>query len=171
MPRVNDYLDLVDTPSRQGLTPGDPADDALIALLAHVAFTDGEVDEQELDFLEKVLPGRDREELLAWAETAGSVPLDLAEVWTIRRYKNEKHRIKPDTRVRYKWRRRANLKVATNIRVWYGIVDHLCPVVSGQSYRIQAMSDMRMYDLFVQQCRTKGVPPCSRPYLFGTVIL
>jgi len=77
MARASDLLALVDDPSRQGLTVGDPADDALIALLAHVAFADGTVDDRELDFLQKVLPGRDREALRAWASEAGTMDLDL----------------------------------------------------------------------------------------------
>ncbi len=77
MARATDLLALVDDPSRKGLNLGDPADDALIALLAHVAFADGVVDDHELAFLEKVLPGRDREALRAWAAEAGTIPLDL----------------------------------------------------------------------------------------------
>lgn len=79
MSRVREYLALVDDP-RQGLEPGHPADDALIGLLAHVAFADGTVDDRELDFLRRVLPGRDAEELRAWAKRAGATDLDLDRV-------------------------------------------------------------------------------------------
>jgi len=80
MARATDLLALVDDEHRHGLTLGDPADDALVALLAHVAFADGKVDDRELRFLEKVLPGRDREELRKWAVDAGKMHLDLALV-------------------------------------------------------------------------------------------
>ena len=80
MPRVDDYLNLVDDPKRHGFTPGHPADDALIALLAHMAFSDGEVHERELDFLQRVLPGRHGADLRMWAMAAGARPLDLDAV-------------------------------------------------------------------------------------------
>jgi uncharacterized tellurite resistance protein B-like protein len=80
MPRVDDYLNLVDDPKRHGFTPGHPADDALIALLAHMAFSDGEVHERELDFLQRVLPGRHGADLKMWAMAAGARPLDLDAV-------------------------------------------------------------------------------------------
>ena len=80
MTRVDDFLELVDNPARQALTPGHPADDALIALLVHTAFSDGDVDDEELDFLQKVLPGRDRGQLATWARQVGSQPLQVAAV-------------------------------------------------------------------------------------------
>jgi uncharacterized tellurite resistance protein B-like protein len=80
MTRVDDFLDLVDNPARQALTPGHPADDALLALLVHVAFSDGEVDAGELAFLQRVLPGRDGGELVAWVQQVAAFPLDLDAV-------------------------------------------------------------------------------------------
>lgn len=80
MASLDDFLDLVDNPARQALSPGNPADDALLALLVHVAFSDGEVDEGELAFLSRVLPGRDSRELLAWIHQVGAHPLDLQAV-------------------------------------------------------------------------------------------
>lgn len=80
MTRVDDFLELVDNPARHALNPGHPADDALLALLVHVAFSDGEIDDGELDFLQRVLPGRDPDELLTWVEQVGSQPLDLKAV-------------------------------------------------------------------------------------------
>ncbi len=80
MPRVDDYLDLVDDPARRALTPGDPADDALLALLAHVAFSDRELDPGELAFLGRVLPGREEADIRDWVRGAGSRPLDLQQV-------------------------------------------------------------------------------------------
>lgn len=80
MSRVDDFLDLVDDPARQALTPGDPADDALLALMVHVAFSDGALDEAELDFLERVLPGRERDQLAAWVHQVGSQPLPMKAI-------------------------------------------------------------------------------------------
>ena len=80
MSRVDDFLDLVDNPSRHALTPGDPADDALLALLVHVAFSDGTVDKGELAFLQKVLPGRDAAALEAWLVSVAREPLDIEAV-------------------------------------------------------------------------------------------
>jgi hypothetical protein len=80
MPRIDDYLDLVADPEADALTPGHPADDALISLLAHVAFSDGLVDDAEVDFLLRLFPGRDPDELREWAATAGSGELDLDAV-------------------------------------------------------------------------------------------
>ena len=75
---VDELLALVDDPRAPALTPGDPVDNALLALLAQVAFADGEVDDSEVAFLQRVLPGRDAEALRAWAVDMGSRPLDLA---------------------------------------------------------------------------------------------
>ena len=76
MARVDDFLDLVDAPSRRSLEPGDPADSALLALMVHVAFSDGVVAPNELDFLTKVLPGRSQADLLAWVKEAAHKTLD-----------------------------------------------------------------------------------------------
>lgn len=80
MPRVDDYLGLVENPSHGALTPGHPADDALLALLVHVAFSDGTVDEGEIAFLQRVLPGRGPEQLTAWVNQVGAIPLDVGAV-------------------------------------------------------------------------------------------
>jgi len=80
MARIDDYLDLVADPDADALVSGDAADDALVALLAHVAFADGDVDDRELDFLERVFPGRERGALREWAIEAGAAELDLAAV-------------------------------------------------------------------------------------------
>ena len=65
---------------RRALTPGHPADDALLALLVHVAFSDRSIDEGELAFLQRVLPGREPDQLLQWVEAVGNMPLDLEAV-------------------------------------------------------------------------------------------
>ncbi len=76
MARVDEFLQLVDDPNRPALDPGIPADDALLSLLTHVAFSDGRVDDSELAFLARVLPDRDPEALREWAMRAGATPLD-----------------------------------------------------------------------------------------------
>jgi hypothetical protein len=78
MARIDDYLQMVADPSAaDALVPGHPADDALIALLAAVAFSDGSVDDSELEFLLRLFPGRDPAELRDWAIAAGETPLDI----------------------------------------------------------------------------------------------
>ena len=78
MARIDDYLDMVADPhATDALVSGHPADDALIALLAAVAFSDGSVDDHELAFLLRLFPGRDPDELREWAIAAGTTPLDL----------------------------------------------------------------------------------------------
>ena len=60
------------------LTPGRPADDALLSLLASMAFSDGDVHGNELDFLVKLRPG-DRRDTEAWIR-AHAGPIDPAAV-------------------------------------------------------------------------------------------
>ena len=55
MARVDDFLNLVDDPSRRSLGAEDPSDRALLELMVHVAFSDGVVAPKEMDFLQKVL--------------------------------------------------------------------------------------------------------------------
>ena len=64
MALVDDFLDLVQSPRRAAVMPGQPSSDALLALLVHMAFSDGEVDAGEFSFLERVLPGREPGELM-----------------------------------------------------------------------------------------------------------
>lgn len=59
-----------------GLVPGRAEDDALLALLVHVAFADRELAEPELDFLRRILPNRSDEQLVAWVERIGGRDLD-----------------------------------------------------------------------------------------------
>lgn len=80
MSRIDDYLNLVADPDADALVVGHPADDALIALLAHVACSDGTLDDKEVDFLLKVFPGRDPDDLRDWARMAAAQELDLAAV-------------------------------------------------------------------------------------------
>ena len=79
MARVDDYLDLV-AGERNSLESGHPADEALLALLVHVAFSDGHVDDHELAFLQRVLPDRDEAALRVWVTEVCSEPLNLKAV-------------------------------------------------------------------------------------------
>jgi hypothetical protein len=78
MTRIEESLELT-ADERSTLQEGDAAHEALLALLAYMASSDGEVHPQELDFLERVLPGRTRADLSSWAmghATAGELDLD-----------------------------------------------------------------------------------------------
>jgi hypothetical protein len=68
-------LKAVELEAGAALTPGKPADDALLGLLASMAYSDGDVHDAELDFLMKVRPGKTRAEVQAWALTHAS-PID-----------------------------------------------------------------------------------------------
>jgi hypothetical protein len=79
MPRLDDSLEL-QAPSRSALTPGRPADDALLRLLAHMAYSDGIVHDDELEFLARVRPGLNPDQLRDWALKHGGAELDLDSV-------------------------------------------------------------------------------------------
>ena len=78
--QVQDTLDLSGTVVSSVLTPGEPAADAILHLLAHMAHSDGVLHEGEMDFLATILPGRTRESLREWVRRIGSEPPLLAEV-------------------------------------------------------------------------------------------
>lgn len=63
-----------------GLTPEQLEDQALLALIVHTAFADRELSESEIAFVERLLPGRDPEQLRAWVARVASRPLDLDAV-------------------------------------------------------------------------------------------
>lgn len=77
MAQVDEFLRLAQGQNTDVIAPGNPADDALLALLVHMAFSDGVLDEDELNFLRKVLPGREDGELRAWVESEARKPLDF----------------------------------------------------------------------------------------------
>lgn len=81
MATVQDTLDLSGTavvPSV--LTPGEPAADAILHLLAHMANSDGVLHDGEMDFLAGILPGRSSDSLRTWVEQVGTEPPLLDEV-------------------------------------------------------------------------------------------
>lgn len=77
---VQDTLDLSGTAVSSLLTPGDPAADAILHLLAHMANSDGVLHEGEMDFLASLLPGRTPDALRRWVQEVGSEPPLLDEV-------------------------------------------------------------------------------------------
>ncbi len=80
MPRVDDYLQLIDDPSRPALRPGDPADPVLQSLLVHLAFADGVVQGDEFALLQRVRPDLPPGELMEWATEVVAVPLSMPHV-------------------------------------------------------------------------------------------
>ena len=80
MARVDDFLNLVDDPSRRSLGAEDPSDRALLELMVHVAFSDGVVAPKEMDFLQKVLPGRNEQALLTWVKETASNSFDFEAI-------------------------------------------------------------------------------------------
>jgi hypothetical protein len=77
---VQDTLDLSGAPVPSVLTPGDPAADAILHLLAHMAYSDGVLHDGEMGFLAGILPGRTPEALRSWVRDVGSEPPLLDEV-------------------------------------------------------------------------------------------
>ncbi|MCB9690795.1 MAG: TerB family tellurite resistance protein [Alphaproteobacteria bacterium] len=77
---VQDTLDLSGTHVSSVLSPGDPAADAILHLLAHMAFSDGVLHDGELGFLASILPGRTPDALRRWVREVGSEPPLLEEV-------------------------------------------------------------------------------------------
>ena len=63
-----------------GLTPGVLAHDALIALLVHLIFVDGEAQEDEIALVGRVLPDRDLRALKDWMTRVAGHPLDMNAV-------------------------------------------------------------------------------------------
>lgn len=80
MADVQDTLDLSGTTLPSVLTPGDPAADAILHLLAHMAYSDSVLHDGEMEFLAGVLPGRTPDALRAWVRDVGSEPPLLDEV-------------------------------------------------------------------------------------------
>lgn len=77
---VQDTLDLSATTVASVLSPGEPAADAILHLLAHMANSDGVLHEGELAFLASILPGRTPEALRRWVREVGSEPPLMEEV-------------------------------------------------------------------------------------------
>ena len=76
MAHVDQFLGLAEGVQTNSIQRGNAADDALLSLLVQVAFSDGVLDEEELDFLRKVLPGAEDEELRKWVEEEAKKSID-----------------------------------------------------------------------------------------------
>lgn len=76
MARIAEWLEKMDTRARLALVPGVPADDAILALMVHMASIDGVVRPEELTLLARVLPGRSSDALADWVARVVASPLD-----------------------------------------------------------------------------------------------
>lgn len=77
MSRVDEYLKLIDDPKHPALTPGHPADAALLSLLVQLAWSDGVVQGDEFALLQRVRPDLDPGDLMTWADEVAAGTLDL----------------------------------------------------------------------------------------------
>ena len=79
MAKLDNDLELV-AAGGSSLRPGNPADDAMLRLLAHMVVSDGVVHAGELGFLARLLPHLTGEALEEWAREHGTGDLDVAEI-------------------------------------------------------------------------------------------
>lgn len=77
MDRLHVVVDLLDDQRDPRVTPGSPADDALLTLLSHMALRDDAFDDREVEMLAAVLPQWNATSLRAWLGRVASQPLDL----------------------------------------------------------------------------------------------
>lgn len=80
MSGVQDVVKLLESHAGSRIKPGDPADDALLELLVHIACSDGVVDDTEIALLEAVLPGWSQERLRTFIDEVTAKPLDLDDL-------------------------------------------------------------------------------------------
>ncbi|MEL6347361.1 MAG: TerB family tellurite resistance protein, partial [Myxococcota bacterium] len=74
--RVAQWIDALQNPSSQ-LKSTHPADDALFAMLVHVAYADGTVDEEEFDRLMRVSPGLELGAVLSRVVDEANEPMNF----------------------------------------------------------------------------------------------
>ena len=77
MPQVDDALQLE---AGRSLVPGRPEDDALLALLASMACSDGQIHDRELDFLVKIRHDLGSREAVAQWTVAHARPVDVQKL-------------------------------------------------------------------------------------------
>ena len=80
MPQVDAALELS---AGRALEPGNPEDDALLMLLASMACSDGEVHDQELDFLVKIRSDLPSREAVAQWTVRHAQPVDLHQLASV----------------------------------------------------------------------------------------
>jgi len=77
MNRIAQYAAVLAPGSADRLEGSHPADPHLRSLLVHMAFADGQVDENEFDLLGRVVPDLDTTALLMWVDAEARRPMDL----------------------------------------------------------------------------------------------
>ncbi len=77
MSRIDEFLAVVEDPAAAPVAGADPLDGVILDLLAHVAFADGEVGEEEFTLLSRLYPERGLGEILSQVDAATERPLDV----------------------------------------------------------------------------------------------
>ena len=77
MNRIADYASILKREHSRPLAGSHPGDPALNSLLVHVAFADGQVDDNEFSTLQQLMPGRELGELLVWVDAESRRPMDV----------------------------------------------------------------------------------------------
>jgi uncharacterized membrane protein YebE (DUF533 family) len=78
--RISEFRDVISGSRTEPLSPGHPQDRALLSLLVHTAFADGQVAEEEFDLLGKLAPDKDMGELLIWIAEEAEKTMNIAEL-------------------------------------------------------------------------------------------
>jgi len=75
MSRIQEFLDVLNNPTAvvQG---SHPQDALLLSVMVHVAFADGQVEENEFALLGRLAPAKDPSELMFWITDEAAKPLD-----------------------------------------------------------------------------------------------
>lgn len=76
MTRVEEWITAMSSPDGW-LRLGHPADAALLSLVVHAAFSDGQIQPEEFAVLERLLPGMESGAVLLLAATALEAPMDF----------------------------------------------------------------------------------------------
>ena len=77
MNRIAEYASILKREHSRPLADSHPADPLLRSLLVHVAFADGQVDENEFGMLQQLIPGRELGELLVWVDVESKRSMDV----------------------------------------------------------------------------------------------
>ncbi|GEM_PF-2346709 len=75
--RIDSFLAVLEDPAAPPLAGTDPADAALLALLAHVAFADGQVGDEEFALLSRLFPGLESGDILGRVAASLEAGLDV----------------------------------------------------------------------------------------------
>jgi len=77
MSRIQEFLDVLNTPTHT-VQGAHPQDALLLSVMVHVAFADGQVEENEFALLGRLAPEKDPSELMFWIAEEAHKPLDTA---------------------------------------------------------------------------------------------